>query len=398
MASKHIEILKPADCCGCGACQQICPVSCITLQENSHGFLYPQVDVSTCIECGKCRRVCTILNPRDERIPLKCFGAQRLPDSDTDNSTTVGTFYLLAKKVIGEGGIVFGASYNETFTAVYHTFVDNVEQLSRLQKSKYIQSITGDSFKECKSFLDKGIRVLFSGTPCQIAGLKLFLNKPYDNLITVDLICHGVPSNKVWSDYLNNFIVQEIPTNSKIIAVDFRDERNGWRNSGLSVSYITSTGTNDSIFSPSSESSFFGGFYGNLFLRDTCYACPEKLGRSHSDITLGDFRALWQLRNDIDPNKPTAIILANTERGAQLVKQLNLDLVECNMPQAFTSNPELYDYNKRPAQEAMFWQRYEKEGIACLPDVLKTFQKTKWQRLILYIKQIVYLLIHWNQK
>lgn len=394
MEPKHIDINTPLDCCGCEACRQVCPIDCITMRQDSHGFLYPYVDTGKCINCGKCRKVCIILNPQKESIPIKCFGAQRRPDSNTDNSTSVGAFYLLAKNIIDDGGVVFGARYSDDYSSVYHTLISNIEGLSRLQKSKYMQSRIGDTFKECREALESGKQVLYSGTPCQLAGLKRFLNKDYSNLLTVDLICHGVPSSKVWADYLHNLV----PQDSVVTGVDFRDNRRGWYDFGLSIKYNDKSHNAIDNFSHCSKSPYFVGFNANIFLRDVCYDCPEKLGRAHSDITLGDFWGIRSLRPNFDTTKPVAVVLANTEKGLRHLENLNLNLFDSSLVEIFTSNPNLYAKTKHPQQEAMFWQRYEKEGIECLPEVLKSSQKTKLQRLILYTKQIVHLLLHWNRK
>lgn len=394
MTQRHIIINTPLDCCGCEACRQVCPVSCIEMHEDKHGFLYPHVDIDKCINCGKCRKACTIINPQKESIPIICFGAQRRLDSNTDKSTSVGTFYLLAKEVIDVGGVVFGARYNDDFSAVYHTSVRDIEDLTHLQKSKYMQSVIGDTFKECKFELENGRRVLFSGTPCQIAGLKRFLNKDYDNLLTVDLICHGVPSGKVWGDYLYSLV----PKGSKVTGVDFRDNRLGWFDCGLSIKYTDTHGITLDNFSHCGKSPYFVGFNANIFLRDVCYDCPEKLGRSHSDITLGDYWGIRVLRPDLDTTQSVAVVLANTEKGVKSLDDLNLYLFDSSLVDIFTSNPNLYAKTKRPVQESIFWDRYEKEGIACLPEVLKTFHKSKTQHLLLYIKQIIALLIYWHKK
>ena len=200
-----INIQDKKDCCGCAACVQRCPKQCISLQEDSEGFLYPMVDASLCIDCGLCEKVCPIIHQADQRTPLGVYAAKNPDEAVRMQSSSGGVFTMLAERVLAEGGVVFGARWDERWEVV-HDYVETAEGLAQFRGSKYVQSKIGRTFQQTESFLKQGRQVLFSGTPCQIAGLKNYLRKEYDNLLAVDFICHGVPSPGVFRTYLQEEI------------------------------------------------------------------------------------------------------------------------------------------------------------------------------------------------
>ena len=200
-----INIIDKKNCCGCNACVQHCPKSCVTMQEDEEGFLYPIVDQEACIDCGLCEKVCPVLNQGEERKPLQVYAANNPNEEIRMQSSSGGVFTLLAETIIQEGGVVFGARFNDDWEVI-HDYTETKEELAAFRGSKYVQSRIGDSYCQAEQFLKKGRKVLFTGTPCQIAGLNLFLRKEYGNLLTVDFICHGVPSPGVWKSYLEELI------------------------------------------------------------------------------------------------------------------------------------------------------------------------------------------------
>lgn len=206
-----VEASDKTKCCGCEACRQVCPVGCITMQTDERGFAYPVADASKCIDCGKCDRVCPVANEASERKPLKVLAAM---NRDTDvrlASSSGGIFMALAAKVIAEGGVVFGARFNQQW-GVEHGHATTMAEAKAFQGSKYVQSATGDSYRQALDFLKQGRTVLYSGTPCQIAGLHRFLgNRDCGHLITVDIVCYGVPSPRIWADYIAQFTPPSAP-------------------------------------------------------------------------------------------------------------------------------------------------------------------------------------------
>lgn len=222
----QIENLK--NCTGCSACFASCPKNAISLVPNEEGFLYPQIDSSKCIQCGLCEKVCPTLNIQQgaNKNP-KAFAVINDDEKIRMESSSGGVFTAVAKKVIEENGIVFGVKLDEHQKAVF-SFTENVEGLSEFRGSKYVQAQVGNAFKECKNFLIENKKVLFTGTPCQIEGLKLFLGKEYENLLTMDIICHGVPSPLVWKKY-TEFCEKKFA--SRIVKTAFRRKNDGWKRS-----------------------------------------------------------------------------------------------------------------------------------------------------------------------
>lgn len=197
-----IHITDKKNCCGCSACVQRCPKQCISLTEDEEGFLYPYVNEESCVECGLCEKICPILNPQEETFPLQVIAAKNTNTEERLGSSSGGLFLPLAKSIINEGGIVFGADYDSNWE-VHHVGVKNISGLYALMMSKYLQSRIENTYKEAEKFLKCGRKVMFVGTPCQIAGLHGFLrHKVYPNLLTIDVVCHGAPSPGVWRQYL----------------------------------------------------------------------------------------------------------------------------------------------------------------------------------------------------
>lgn len=219
-----IEITNKAECCGCEACVQRCPRHCISLRPDDEGFLYPHVDLSLCIDCHLCEKSCPIVNaPKADITPVECYAAKN-PDSNVRHlSSSGGVFTLLAQKTILEGGVVFGARFNENWEVI-HGYSDTLEGINAFRGSKYVQSHIAESFILAGKVLKEGRKVLFSGTPCQIAGLRRYLGKEYSNLLTVDFICHGVPSPGVFSRYLEETTGNK---DTRITDIQFRDKTKG---------------------------------------------------------------------------------------------------------------------------------------------------------------------------
>lgn len=305
-----IKIIDKQNCCGCEACVQVCPKQCIFFTQDMEGFFYPKVNEALCINCGLCDKVCPVMQQYEERIPLKTLAAINKNDEVRLASSSGGIFTLLAEQVLDRQGVVFGARFNEQWQVVFDA-AETKEGLKAFQGSKYVQAHIGNSYKQCKQYLDAGREVLFSGTQCQISGLLHFLRKPYSNLLTVDFICHGVPSPLVWECYLNEVLNVG---NKAINNIQFRNKIRGWNQFSFAVEY----NEDDQyllITIPFKEDIYIRAFLCNLTLRPSCYACPAKSGKSHSDITIADFWGINSVNPDMDDDKGTSLVLVNTDKG-----------------------------------------------------------------------------------
>ena len=360
-----IEIIERSKCCGCNACVQACPKHCITMSERDDGFMYPTVDKEKCVDCGRCEKVCQYINECEPHKPLKVYAAQNNDEEIRRKSSSGGVFTLLAEQTIKEGGIVFGACFDDDWNIV-HDSAETMEGVGRFRGSKYVQSSIGDCFQRAERQLKTGRKVLFSGTPCQIAGLKKYLRKEYANLFTVDFVCHGVPSPKVWRMYLkeetarqcgagkNSVLSHPIsPLNVRITDIQFRNKRLGWKkySFALTLSVSETNGANTVLLCESiSENLFMRGFLSDLYLRESCYACPAKSFKSHSDVTIGDLWGVNQIGlGEMDDDKGLSIMTVNSEQGESVVGEIkqNMLLSEISYEQALLSNPNLIHINKR---------------------------------------------------
>ena len=261
-----IELGNKTNCCGCGACISACPRQALTLCEDENGFVYPELDASLCIHCDRCSKVCAY-QKRMPRGSKKTTYAAYTEGIDIRSSASGGIFAGLAKAVIEDGGIVFGSTlaYDNGCLTVHHLSIKEPGELQKLQGSKYVQSSIGNTYEEAKNLLDRGETVLFSGTPCQIDGLYGFLGRDYERLYTIDIICHGVPSEKMFRDYL---AFEERKQGGKIIDYRFRDKSQGWKLFGKMSIEESSGKIRDVLFEPE-ESSFYQFliyFYYNIIL------------------------------------------------------------------------------------------------------------------------------------
>lgn len=376
-----IEIKKKKDCCGCSACAEICPKCCIRMQEDEEGFLYPAVDTSICVNCGLCEKVCPVLNQSDEKRPIKVYAAINTDEDIREKSSSGGVFSMLAQKTIEDGGLVFGAKFNKNWDVV-HGVSETLDGLSDFRGSKYVQSDIGISFSEAEAFLKKGRKVLFSGTACQIAGLKKFLQMDYENLLTVDVVCHGAPSSKVWREYMRSIE----PDTRKIRRVSFRDKSTGWKDYCFSVKTDNSEITQKAFDNP-----YMRGFLGNIYLRPSCYACPAKAGKSESDITLGDFWGISGYHPEMDDDKGTSLVMLNTAKGLKYFSLLRYNnICETTFEEAVAGNPSILHSVAIPAQRDRFFRelrRSDDQIKEIIDNTLNRMRQTFWRRCIFNTKK-----------
>ena len=282
------------------------------MQADSEGFLYPVVNEADCIDCGLCEKVCHELHPYEQRKPLNVYAAINKDEDIRLKSSSGGIFYLLAEKTISEGGVVFGARFDEDWQVVID-YAETMEGIKPFMGSKYVQARTATAFKDAEAFLKQGRKVLFSGSPCQIAGLHHYLRKEYDNLTTVDFVCHGVPSPKVWQRYLD-----EVVKSGKraINDVKFRNKSNGWKKFNFVLSYNQEEKTH-SLCSWHQQNHYMRAFLSDMILRPSCHECRAKQGSSNSDITIADFWGIHIEMPEMDDDKGTGLVLVNTDKGSQ---------------------------------------------------------------------------------
>lgn len=324
-----IEVVDKKSCCGCAACVQSCPKSCISLQEDKEGFLYPLVDKENCIDCHLCEKVCPFLNVAENKKPIVTLAAYNKNEQERQISSSGGVFILLAKETIRKGGVVFGAVFDENWK-VKHTCAETMEGVYPMLQSKYVQSDVGMTYQEAEHFLKSGRHVLYCGTPCQISGLNRFLKRKYANLTLVDFLCHGVPSPGVWRKYVINELskaarsavvgkntvlslsLNPVPTFG---GIEFRDKtQRGWKKFSFVVrkKSAVQADKNSVLLSYShNENPYMKGFLSDIYLRPSCYQCKCKNGRSGSDLTLGDFWCVERLDDKIDDDKGLSLLLLN---------------------------------------------------------------------------------------
>ena len=307
----NVAILEKERCTGCGACNNVCPSKAIKMTPDREGFIVPEIDYDLCTDCKACVKICPVLSLKKKNLVVPEIYAVRANDEIRKNSSSGGVFTVIANYVLNNGGYVCGAAFDENMQ-LKHIMIDNFADLSKLQGSKYLQSDTGDIYKQVKNKLLEGKQVLFTGTPCQVAALTSIIGRSNSNLITLDLICHGVPSQKLFNIYIKENI------DKQIIDVHFRDKRFGWQTSSMVCKFKDGS---ESI-SLMQEDVYLQAFYKNLSLRKSCENCPFSDFPRHGDLSIGDF---WGISNfDIEQNdgKGTSIVYVNTAKGQKLMENI----------------------------------------------------------------------------
>ncbi len=404
-----INIEDKHDCCGCTACVEKCPTNCISMQVDEEGFFYPQIDETKCIQCNLCERVCPVKNQRVSSLPVVVYAAKHKDDGVVTVSSSGGVFTALATNVLKKGGVVFGASFNEKWDVVL-TFTETIAGLKAFQGSKYVQCAVGNSYKEAEDFLKKGRTVLFSGTPCQISGLNFFLRNEYKNLITVSVICHGVPSPGIWNEYKKQIpaklvagkktILPSLKSLPVITSINCRDKTDGWKKYSFSVT--GSAVLRESKKTVSSPVVFFfreyykdniylRGFLDNLYLRPSCYQCPARKGKSGADIQLGDY---WGVKrrtpNFYDPNG-VSLVLIYTEKGCHIFNELDVFKTEISYDDVMDCNPNVERDEIEPLIRTAFYKRYNQLGFKAIPEYC---DKIEGRDLKWHIKKYLSNIIH----
>lgn len=371
-----INIIHKEDCCGCSACVQVCPIKCISFESDIEGFLYPHVDHNVCINCGLCERVCPVLNQREPIAPVSVLASINSDEQVRSVSTSGGIYSLLAEKVIVAGGIVFGAKFNQKWEVV-HSYVNTHEELQLFRGSKYSQSLMSDNYTVVKEFLKKGYPVLFSGVPCQIAGLKNFLRKDYENLITVDTICHGVPSPLVWAHFLTEYCRSHDIDVNALKKVNFRDKTHGWEKYHFLIKDL-----HQHCFSECfTQTDYAKAFLDNISIRPSCSKCPAKSGKSGSDITLGDFWGINHILPHFNDNHGVGLVIINTQKGKKLFDRITSHSVEVKLEDAIKYNPSYTTSSELHQKRDVFFSQIQK-GKTVHQSLVKVYHVPLYKKVL----------------
>ena len=370
---------QKSDCSACSACFAACPKQAIRMEPDENGFLYPQIDEARCVGCGLCERVCAYQHG-PKRASEKETYAAAAQDADLQQSASGGLFASLAQAVLAQGGVVVGCAMEqeEGQLIARHVMVTAPQDLPRLKGSKYVQSEIGTIYRDVQEQLNAGKTVLFSGTPCQAAGLRGFLRKAYDNLFVVDIVCHGVPSLQFFRDYLR---LTEEKYGGRIVDFRFRDKSAGWKLHGC-MSIETADGHAKSVCFEPEESSYYQMFLNSYTYRENCYSCPYAGENRPGDVTIGDYwcidlvhpEVLAQQGGKFDEQRGVSCLIVNNARGRELLARFGQGIARepSSYEQAAKYNAQLTRPSAMKEERAQVLALYRDGGYA---QVEKWYQK-----------------------
>ena len=352
------------------------------MESDSEGFKYPAVNSSLCINCGLCEKVCPIINPKSTAKDSEptAYAAFNKSEDIRRKSSSGGVFTLLAESIISKGGVVFGAAFDECFE-VKHIAVEKIEDLEKLRGSKYVQSDIEDSLRFTKEYLENGRYVLFTGTPCQIAGLKSYLGKDYERLICQDIICHGVPSPLAWEKYKDHRKKRDA---EDTLSISFRDKKDGWK--AYCVHFEHPEASYCKTFS---QDLYMQAFLKNLCLRPSCYECAFKTLDRDSDITLADFWGVQNVHPEMDDDKGISLVLLHSKKGRELFEEImhQLSFQSTDIHNAIKYNSSAVRSSSRNPQRDKFIKDIKNSDFEL---VVKKYTKTPFStRLKRFIKRIL---------
>lgn len=316
------EFVNDEQCLNCFNCSNICPSRAIFVKYDKLGFPVPEVDSSKCINCRKCIQVCPAIDANLKHLYFNeansiAVGFRNSSSQILSKSTSGGIFSFIAEHIISKGGYVFGAKFDEKFTGVSHGFATNSQELKHFMGAKYVQSKLFDCFKTIRQLLKLNKTVLFTGTPCQVAALNLFIDSPVlkEKLLTIDLICHGVPSPLIFSDFIKYL---ETKKKAFIKSISFRDKRMGWKGNNVSVTFDSG----ETIFFQR-KNSFVSFFEQSYSIHNACFSCSFSRKNRVGDITIGDFWGLEKIHPEYNDQKGFSIVIMNSDKGKRLLQMIN---------------------------------------------------------------------------
>ena len=355
---------KKEQCCGCTACMNICPKKAIKMVQDEEGFLYPQIDKEKCIECGLCKKICAFQNGYDIEGRIenpRVYAVKSKSDETRITSSSGGMFTEISDYVLKNGGTVYGVAFDDNLKAI-HIRAENYEERDRCKGSKYSQSELGTIFQDVKKDLENGKLVLFTGTPCQVSGINKFLNNTNkDNLILVDIVCHGAPSPMLFKEYIQ---FCEKVNKSKIKNYYHRSKDNGWEHQEKAV-YENGKIDQKTVLSQAWKMIF----YTNLALRQSCYNCQYTNSKRASDITIADFWGIEKFNPEFVDKKGISMMIINTTKGKKIFENINdkLEYIEKTYEEAAEKNPQLRkSIDKNIAEREAFWNEYYSNGFSAI--------------------------------
>lgn len=385
--------MNPEFCFGCTACQQICEHDAIEMRLDQEGFLYPVLNEQNCTECGLCVSSCPMVEvrPQDQETPLRVLAAWTEDNEQRKQATSGGIFMAIATEIIQRGGVVFGAAYDEEWN-LCHSKAQTLEECLKFRGSKYAQSDPRNTFSEVRKLLKSGILVYYTGTPCQIGGLRRFLHKDYLNLITSDIICHGTPSNKLFKREIK---WSELQKGRKIVSFSYRNKvRFGW---GYDCKMEWNDGKTE--YHDAWDSPYFEGFWKNTILRPSCYRCKFASIERQGDITLGDF---WGVKKHVKKIKRTGLgvsmLIVNSQKGSDILASLkHVSYFESDIKTALRTQAHLSRPVSRPeSRDGIYDQAYEDDFTSFARSKLLSGKKAKVKRQIRNWLKLAILWKYWK--
>lgn len=377
-----ISIDNKARCTGCWACLNVCPKHCITMLPDEEGFVYPVVDEEKCINCGLCDKHCPVLHENSINNPVKIYGLKNKNHEMLMRSASGGVFIELAKHVIQNNGFVVGAKWTDRLT-VEHSIADSYDDCIAFMGSKYLPSEIGGVYQKIRMLLNSGDCVLFSGTPCQVAGLKHFLNKPYDGLITVDLICHGVPSPAVFKSYIQHI---EKSYKKNVVQINMRDKTKGW------AMFIKMMFSDGSCICDTRETRLFNSMYAvHYATRPSCHNCPYANCHREGDITIGDYWTIKKYHPDFYDSRGVSSVIVNTDKGGKVLENIikDFDVVDTTIEEIMQNN--LYQSAPPSSARKDFFSVFFHEGYE---SVIRKYQDYGVVNRIKYFARRVLTKVH----
>lgn len=389
---QHIDTVNNNYCTGCRACEQLCPVNCIKMKENNEGFIYPEIDEHRCINCGKCKAKCPQLNQNSRAEKQEVFAVKARNIDDSQKSTSAGIAYILYRNTIENGGVVFGCMYNEELIPMQVKIEEN-DELYKLRGSKYVFSDTMKTYTEVKECLLDGRDVLYIGTPCQIAGLYAYLGKEYEKLLTADIVCHGVPSPKIFKKYIE-FL--QIKYKKKVIGYEFRNkDRAIWGEYQTKIIFED----NSVKYVNADDDPYYANFLKGTTYRESCYNCKYANYDRIGDITLADFWGIEKVNPSFYSDQGVSLVTSNTKKGEMALKQIKESILisKQTKEEAKNKNKNLSEPTTRsPIRDDIYKdidikapKEFVRENLKVKNTLKKVIKKYVPRRIKMIIKKIV---------